>query len=146
LAGCFLVVGASKLSDRARARQALVAFGCSERLAPSLAIAVPIAELVTGIALLLSSLVRWGAISALALLILFTLTICFNLARGRTPDCNCFGQIRVTPIGASTVLRNLILGGVATFVLWSGGRPQRSVPVDFSQLGGASGLYSLKYY
>jgi hypothetical protein len=35
----------------------------------------------------------------LALLVLFIVAIAVTLARGRKPDCHCFGQLHSKPIG-----------------------------------------------
>ena len=43
------------------------------------------------------------------LLSLFVIAIAANLLLGRRPDCNCFGQIKSTPIGWTTVVRNAVL-------------------------------------
>jgi peroxiredoxin len=58
----------------------------------------------------------WGALGALALLLLFVAGIGYNLARGRTPDCHCFGQLHSAPAGWPTLIRNLVLAAVAAVV------------------------------
>ena len=45
----------------------------------------------------------WAALGAFILLIVFMAGISLNLARGQTPDCQCFGQIYSEPIGSSTL-------------------------------------------
>ena len=62
----------------------------------------------------------WGAAGALALLALFVGAIAVNLLLGRRPDCHCFGQLHSSPVGWPTIARNVVLGGVAVFVLWPG--------------------------
>jgi thiol-disulfide isomerase/thioredoxin len=54
------------------------------------------------------------------LLSTFTVAIAVNLARGRTPDCRCFGQVRARPIGPGTLVRNLILVGIAAVLVTRG--------------------------
>src|SRR5207247_2089163 len=46
--------------------------------------------------------------------------ITINLARGRTPDCHCFGKLHSEPVGWTTVARNIVLAGLAGFVLLQG--------------------------
>src|SRR5204862_6805855 len=62
----------------------------------------------------------WGAVGALALLLIFVAGIAYNLAQGRTPDCHCFGQLHSAPAGWSTLIRNLVLAGVAGLVVGFG--------------------------
>jgi peroxiredoxin len=46
--------------------------------------------------------------------------ISYNLARGHTPDCHCFGQLHSAPIGWPTLARNGILVIIAAFVFLAG--------------------------
>jgi peroxiredoxin len=62
----------------------------------------------------------WGAAGSLALLLVFIFGISLNLARGRTPDCHCFGQLHSAPIGWKTLVRNIVLSAVAVVILWQG--------------------------
>jgi len=50
----------------------------------------------------------------------FVAGIGINLARGRKPDCHCFGQLHSAPAGWKTLVRNGVLAAVAGFVLWEG--------------------------
>jgi peroxiredoxin len=59
-------------------------------------------------------------VAALALLLIFVAGIGYNLAQGRTPDCHCFGQLHSAPAGWSTLIRNLVLTGVAGLVVGLG--------------------------
>ena len=54
------------------------------------------------------------------LLLLFVAGISVNLARGRTPDCHCFGQLHSAPAGPSTLIRNLVLAALAGVVVGFG--------------------------
>ena len=120
LSGVFMVAGAAKIIAPARSKRMLVEFGVPVALAGPLGVLLPLAELSVGIALLFASTAWAGAIAALAILVVFSAVLVFNLARGRTPDCNCFGQIHAAPIGWSTVIRNGALAAVAAFVVWVG--------------------------
>lgn len=120
LAGVFLTAGIAKLMDRAGSRRAVEDFGVPSSLASPLGILLPVAELATAIALIPNSSARWGAVSALSLLAVFIAGIGINLARGRQPDCHCFGQIHSAPAGWATLIRNGVLAAVAGFVLWQG--------------------------
>src|SRR3712207_5861145 len=99
LALVFVVAGVAKLADRAGSRQALINFGVPARLASLFNRLLPLAELAVAIALLPTTTAWWGGLGALTLLLLFTVGISYNLARGRTPECHCFGQLHSTPAG-----------------------------------------------
>jgi peroxiredoxin len=118
LAVVFVAAGLAKLADRAGSRQALVGFGLPASLAAPLGTLLPLAELAIAVALLPTTSAWWGAVGALTLLLLFIVGIGFNLARGRTPDCHCFGQLHSEPVGWPTLARNGILAAVAGFVVW----------------------------
>ena len=117
LAIIFGTAGVAKLNDRDGTRRALVNFGVSERLAMPLAWALPIAEIIAAMALLPRLAAWWGAISALALLLVFTAAITRSLLRGQSPDCRCFGQLHATPVTRTTLLRNLALAALAGLVV-----------------------------
>ena len=120
LAAVFVVAGLAKLADRPGSRQALIDFGLSSRLATLLGTLLPLAELAVAVALLPLGSAWYGALGALALLILFVAGIGANLARGRRPDCHCFGQLHSEPVGWPTLARNGALAALAGFVVWQG--------------------------
>jgi peroxiredoxin len=120
LALVFAVAGAAKLADRQGSRQAIVDFGVPSAIVAPLGLVLPLAELAVAATLLPSSTAWWGALGALALLSLFLVGITYNLARGRKPDCHCFGQLHSAPAGWKTLARNGLLAAVAGFVIWEG--------------------------
>jgi len=120
LAAVFLVAGAGKLVDRAGSRQMARDFGVPAALTPSFGLLLPIVEIVVAIALLAPATAVWGAVAALVLLLAFIAAIGVNLARGRHPDCHCFGQIDSGPVGGRTLLRDGVLAVVAAFAVWQG--------------------------
>src|SRR5215212_1716195 len=120
LALIFLVAGLAKLANRAGSRRGLIEFGVPAALAAPLGVLLPLAELAVAIALIPLATAWWGALGALALLLLFIVGIGVNLARGRKPDCHCFGQLHSAPAGWSTLARNGALAALAGFVLWAG--------------------------
>lgn len=117
LAAVFLVAGLAKLADLAGSRQAVRNFGIPGVLAPPLGTLLPLAELAVAVALVLPVSAWWGALGALTLLLLFVVGIGYNLARGRTPDCHCFGQLHSAPAGWPTLIRNLVLAAIAGVVV-----------------------------
>jgi peroxiredoxin/uncharacterized membrane protein YphA (DoxX/SURF4 family) len=120
LAAVFVVSGLGKLADRPGSRQAMIDFGVPQFLAAPAGFLLPLAELATAILLIPLATAWWGGIASLVLLLLFVAGISVNLARGRTPDCHCFGQIHSEPIGWPTLARNGILALIAAFVIVAG--------------------------
>jgi peroxiredoxin len=120
LALVFVVAGVTKLADRRGSRQALVDFGLPPSLASPLGTLLPLAELTVAAALIPASTAWWSASGALGLLLLFAAGISINLARGRKPQCHCFGQLHSAPAGWKTLARNGVLAAVAGFVVWEG--------------------------
>lgn len=120
LAAVLAVAGVAKLLDRPGTRKAVVDFGAPAGLAVPLAAALPAAELATAGLLLPAATAWYGAHAALALFTVFTGAIAFALARGRAPDCNCFGQLGAQPVGAWTLVRNGLLIVLAAAVAIAG--------------------------
>jgi thiol-disulfide isomerase/thioredoxin len=120
LALVFAIAGAAKIADHQGSRQAIVDFGIPSALAAPLGLLLPLAELAVAATLLPTSTAWWGALGALGLLLIFVAGISINLARGRKPDCHCFGQLHSAPAGWKTLARNGVLAVVAGFVLWEG--------------------------
>src|SRR5438105_2962445 len=114
------VAGWAKLSDRNGTRQAVREFGVPEALARPFTFLLPLAELTVAGLLLFSGSAVLGAIGAAALLGLFIVAIAVSLARGRRPDCHCFGQVHSEPVGPATLVRNAVLVGLAAFVIADG--------------------------
>jgi hypothetical protein len=115
----FFVAGVSKLlGGFANSRKALAEFGVPMFLVAPLSVALPLGELTIG-GLLLPSASAWiGAISALSLLLIFNAATAANLAVGKNPSCNCFGQLHSKPIGWNTFARNGVLAGLASGLAW----------------------------
>ena len=112
LAAVLLVSAIAKLTDRAATADAVVEFGVPERLRWA-APAIPVVELLLVVLLVIPATARWGAFGAIGLLSVFSVAIIVNLARGRRPDCNCFGRLTTGPIGAATLVRNGLLLALA---------------------------------
>ena len=117
LAALFTVAGLAKLADRAGTRKTVEDFGVRSRAAGALAVALPVLELTVAGLLLPASTALYGALGALVLLGLFTGAIAWSLARGRAPDCHCFGQLHSAPASSKTLARNVVLLAVAAFAL-----------------------------
>ena len=120
LALIFAVAGYTKLVDRLGTEKAVADFGVPLRFARPIATLLPFAEFAAALLLIFSRTAWWGSLLALALLLIFTIAISYNLWKGRRPDCNCFGQLHSAPIGRSTLVRNGGLMLLAGFVAWVG--------------------------
>src|SRR4051812_44080206 len=118
LAAVFATAGLAKLVDRPGSRLALRNFGVPEVLAAPGALVLPLTELAVAVALLPTASTPWGSLGALVPLLLFPLGIAVNPARGRRPDCHCFGQLHSGPVGWGTLARNAGLAAMAGLVLW----------------------------
>jgi thiol-disulfide isomerase/thioredoxin len=114
----FTVAGVAKLADLEGVRETVAAFGVDRRLARPLGTVLPLAELGAALALLPQASARWGAAAALLLLLVFSGGVAYALSRGRTPDCNCFGQVSSARIGWGTLARNGGLAVIAALALW----------------------------
>jgi len=120
LGAVFTLAGVAKLSDLKGSRKAITDFGVPSAIAVPLGLLLPLAELTVAATLLPASTAWWGALGALALLSAFVVGITYNLARGRKPECHCFGQLHSAPAGWKTLARNGVLAAIAGFVLWAG--------------------------
>jgi uncharacterized membrane protein YphA (DoxX/SURF4 family)/thiol-disulfide isomerase/thioredoxin len=123
LAVVFVTAGIGKLLDLKGSRQAMRDFGVPERAVGVAILALPLAELVTGVALLFRPSARWSGLAALLLLAAFIAAIGRALARGEQPDCHCFGQLHSAPAGVVTFMRNVVLAACAAVVLAYGPGP-----------------------
>jgi uncharacterized membrane protein YphA (DoxX/SURF4 family) len=138
LAGVFTLAGVAKLADPNGSRQAIIGFGVPSAIAAPLGLLLPVAELSVAAALLPASTAWWGALGALVLLSVFVVGISINLARGRKPDCHCFGQLHSAPAGWKTLARNGALAVVAGFILWKGYQGGGVGPSALAWLGALS--------
>jgi thiol-disulfide isomerase/thioredoxin/uncharacterized membrane protein YphA (DoxX/SURF4 family) len=120
LAAVFGVAGLAKLFDRRNVVQSVAEFGVPRALVTPLALALAPVELIVAIALVPVAIAWWGALAALSLLVVFLAALGVNLARGRRPNCRCFGEIGSGPIGWQTVARNIVLAGLAGLVVLQG--------------------------
>lgn len=116
LAAAFTVAAVAKLADLPGTRGAAESFGVPRRLSPAVAVLLPVVELTIAATLLPAATARWGALAAMALLLVFSAAIVRVLGRGATVDCNCFGGLTQTEVGRGTLIRNLALGLLAAFV------------------------------
>ena len=106
--------------DRDGFRQTFSEFGVPAPFATPLPVLLALAELSVAVALLPAATARWGALGAFALLGLFVTGVSVALARGRKPECHCFGQLHSVPAGWMNLAGNSVLATLAGFVVWQG--------------------------
>ena len=111
----------TKLAAPRRTRESFEGLGLPA--AGILAVAVPLAELVT--AVLLIATTRIGGLLAFALLISFTAFLSWQVAQGSTKPCACFGQVRLAPISTADLARNGVLLALALITVASASRPDQ---------------------
>src|SRR3712207_946400 len=116
LALTFAAAAIGKAADRDGSREALRAFGLGGSAERFLVTAVPLAEIVTAIALLPAGTAPYAAAAATVLLGSFAVGIARALARGTEADCHCFGKLHSAPIRRTTLARTLALMVLALFV------------------------------
>lgn len=120
LSAVFLLAGVAKLGDAKGAIQALKDFGIPSRLAPPVSLLLLAAEIAVGAALIPTTLDWYGAWGALALFCIFALGIGVAMARGRDPECHCFGKLHSSRVGWPTLTRNGILAALAGWLVLRG--------------------------
>ena len=120
LAAVFAVAALAKLLDLDAARQAVAAFGVPRPLVAPVAVVLPVAELAVAVALLVTASAIAGAVGAIVLLAMFVAGIAVSLARGRPPDCQCFGRIHSEIVSPKTIVRDAVMAGGAAVVVVEG--------------------------
>jgi peroxiredoxin len=143
LAAVFVVAGAAKLSNLKASRKAVTDFGLPNWLANPIGSVLPFAEVTVAVLLLPAQSAWWAGLGALGLLLAFIAAIAVNLAQGRKPDCQCFGQIQSKPIGWPTLARNGVLAAIAVLVIWAGTSAQLSFIDVIAGLSGRQALASV---
>jgi hypothetical protein len=123
VAAALLVAAVAKLADRPGTERGVVELGLPPGWAGAVGRLLPIVELAVAVGLLVDVSARWAGLAALGLLAAFLTLMVLNLARGRTPDCHCFGQIHSAPIGTWAVVRNVVLAALAGLVFVAGPGP-----------------------
>jgi thiol-disulfide isomerase/thioredoxin len=130
LAGVFGVAGLAKAIDRKGSEKALRDFGVPASLVPAAAVFLPLAEIAVAVSLLFVTTSWYAAIASAALLAIFTAAMLYQMAKGRNPDCHCFGQVTSTPVSNSTVVRNVLLIAASALLISRGTADQGTALVS----------------
>jgi thiol-disulfide isomerase/thioredoxin/uncharacterized membrane protein YphA (DoxX/SURF4 family) len=135
LAIVFAVAAAGKIVDLEGSRQALEGFGVPAPFARVGRVALPVAELVVAVLLLIRPSAVAGAAGALMLLLVFITGVIYAMRHDLAPDCHCFGQLHSEPAGPSTLVRNVLLAAPAALIILAG--PGPSLEAGLAGLRGA---------
>jgi thiol-disulfide isomerase/thioredoxin/uncharacterized membrane protein YphA (DoxX/SURF4 family) len=116
LAAVLAAAGIGKLLDPEGSEKAVRDFGVPAGSAKIFSVALPIFELVFAACLLFTQFAWLGAIGAAALFVTFTGAMMWQIARGRSPDCHCFGALHSEPVSVKTLIRNMFFAALALFL------------------------------
>jgi Methylamine utilisation protein MauE len=120
LAVVLLIAAVAKALDRSGTRDSLERFGVPVALAPAASVALPLVELAVAVALVPVASAWAAALAALVLFVAFTAALVVGLLRGAEAPCNCFGASSTRPVGPAALARNVVLIGLAAFVVAAG--------------------------
>lgn len=79
----------------------------------------PPLELAIGFALIFGLLTRLASLGAVLLFALFTTLIIYDLSRGKTASCHCFGKLSDEKLTPMAVVRNVLLMALSLLVLFA---------------------------
>ncbi|SEB32312.1 Methylamine utilisation protein MauE [Amycolatopsis tolypomycina] len=132
LAAVWLVSGAIKLADPGQTLIAVQAYqvlpGALENV---VALALPLVELVLGLALLAGLATRWAAAASLGLLVVLIAGIAQSWARGLSIDCGCFGGGGQVAAGQTEYPQEILRDtGFALLAVWLVVRPRTWLSLD----------------
>lgn len=108
LAGVLGVAGGAKLADPAGSRKAFASFGVPAWAVSPLAIVLPVLEIGSAVLLMFSAVSWYGALTGTILLTAFSVGMIVQIAKGRSPDCHCFGQLHSEPVSYKSFARNAV--------------------------------------
>ncbi len=128
LAAIFALAGIGKMLDLEGSKKAIRDFGVPEMLAKPFSVGLPAVEIVVAILLLFAQSAWFGAIGGFLLLAIFIGGMAFQMAKGKTPDCHCFGAIHSEPVSPKGVIRNAIFA-MLTLVLIVSGRDNQGLGI-----------------
>ena len=120
LAGILGLAGAGKLMDLKGGEAVMSEFGVPPDAAKPAAISLSVFEIVLAAALL-STLTSWAAsVAAFLLMLVFIGGMLWQIAKGRAPQCHCFGQLHSEPVSKKSVIRNVFFAFPALILAVAG--------------------------
>lgn len=143
LAAIFMLAGIGKLLDLEGSEKAVKDFGVPDAAAKSVAVGLPIAEIIIALLLLPISTAWFGAIGGFLLLLIFIGGMLWQMAKGNAPDCHCFGQIHSEPVSAKSLIRNALFAILSFFLVLQGRENQGLSLLDSSDYNSEGNFMSL---
>lgn len=115
--GVFVISAITKMLDRegtavAMSRYPFLPAGFGRFVAYTF----PYVELLVGGLLVLGLFTRVAALAAVGLFVLFTGLIIYDLTRGQSSSCHCFGRLSAEKLTPMAVVRNMVLLAMAVLV------------------------------
>jgi uncharacterized membrane protein YphA (DoxX/SURF4 family) len=132
LAAVWLISGAIKVADPGQTYLAVQAYDVlPDSLVGVVATAMPLAELVFGVLLLLGAATRITAVASAALLVAFIAAVAQSWARGLTIDCGCFGGGGEVAPGETAYPEEIARDiGFLALAVWLSVRPTTPLSID----------------
>lgn len=106
LAATFLISGSSKVFGRRTTELAAQHFGLGPAGARVVSLALPVAEIFLGVALMTPILIRPASLLAVLTLLVFTDLVVRSIHSDNPVACNCFGKLSNHPMNGTTDRRN----------------------------------------
>lgn len=117
----FVVSGTAKFFDLPTFRDVLQDFGIlSNSLLVFVSIAIPCAELVPGLLLLLGLWTRYASAVIICLLFIFIIAIIPIISTSKQIDCGCFGPLMQSRISIDLLIRDVLLLLFAIYIYSEG--------------------------
>ena len=118
--GVFIMSGVGKWLDKpgteaSMARYLFLPKGSGKFIAT----VFPPLEIAIGFALIFGLFTRLAALGAVLLFALFTTLIIYDLSRGKTASCHCFGKLSDEKLTPMAVVRNVLLMALSLLVLFA---------------------------
>jgi uncharacterized membrane protein YphA (DoxX/SURF4 family) len=118
--GVFLASAVTKMMDRegtavSMSRYPFLPSGFGRFIAYTF----PYLELAVGAMLVLGLFTRYAAVASVAMYILFTGLITYDLTRGQNASCHCFGRLSSEKLTPVAVARNLMLLAMSVLIFLS---------------------------
>jgi hypothetical protein len=132
LAATFFCAALPKIGNQSAFKKGLLGFGVPKVLIAPMGLWIPLVELLVAVLLIPSITAWWASVVALVMLGAFTAVVAVNLFRGNRPACNCFGHRGASPIGPSTVVRNLFFFLCAGLILVQGAYGEQPGLADYT--------------
>ncbi|MCX7640123.1 MAG: thioredoxin fold domain-containing protein [Pyrinomonadaceae bacterium] len=128
----FSIASVGKLSDIQGGKKSLKQMGFSEKHASVLVFILPILEIIIAIGFLIKDFIWLSSVASTALLLGFIGFVYYQIKKGSSTECHCFGAIHSEPISPKVILRNFLFLVPSVFLLFQYERLQIFNPFEIS--------------